>query len=320
MSRILSTLYGRAVSWRNALYDAGILAVHRTPPAIISVGNIETGGTGKTPFVMALSGRLKERGHRCVILTRGYRGRLTGPLLVTGSHSSRDVGDEALLMAQTTRVPVIKSPDRVKGAWFAYSELGADLVILDDGFQHRRIHRDLDIVLVSRNLDGEALLPAGHLREPLSSLSRAHVIISTKENSSYALKASIEMSCFVDVSGNTHDLSRVLGKKVFAFCGIARPEGFLSGLRSLGAQVTSRVFADHYTYTAGDMRMIVREAQGSDLIITTEKDLVRIERPWIQDVKERLLSVRIALRMDSMEPILKEIETIVRNRRISRQR
>jgi tetraacyldisaccharide 4'-kinase len=169
----LSRVYSAAVKARNCLYDHGVLKTHRVGPVVVSVGNIEAGGTGKTPFTMALAEELLRRGRRVAIVTRGYRGKLRGPLLVGPEHSSRDVGDEALLMARLTGIPVIKSPDRVKGALFARACLGSEIIVLDDGFQHRRLHRDLDIVLVSRDLAREKLLPAGHLREPAASLKRA---------------------------------------------------------------------------------------------------------------------------------------------------
>ncbi|MGC9325977.1 MAG: tetraacyldisaccharide 4'-kinase [Desulfomonilia bacterium] len=319
MRKALSHIYGLVITVRNILYDARILRTLRTPPVVISIGNIEVGGTGKTPFAMALAEKLKQRGYRCAIITRGYRGRLTGPLLVTARHLNKDVGDEALLMARMSGVPVVKSPDRVAGAQFASRELGCDIVILDDGFQHRRIHRDLDIVLVSRDIEKGDLLPLGHLREPPSCLKRANYVISTKENSTYPLQAHFELDCLVDLSGTTQNLSVLSGKKLLAFCGIARPGNFLSELKGLGAQVTSMVYADHHTYSSADIERILEEAKDSDLIVTTEKDMVKIDPHLVSGVRDSFFAVRIGIRMDSMGILLKEIEDIVQDRRISRQ-
>ena len=176
----LALIYGAVVKVRNTLYDLGVLNIHKVPLLVVSVGNIEAGGTGKTPFTMALADGLFQRGRKVSIITRGYKGTLKGPVLVEHHHLSEEVGDEALLMSRLMKVPVVKSPDRVKGALFARAYLGSEIVVLDDGFQHRRLHRDLDIVLVSRDVKGEKLLPAGTLREHATSLKRANVIVALK--------------------------------------------------------------------------------------------------------------------------------------------
>jgi tetraacyldisaccharide 4'-kinase len=316
MLRLLSFLYSFVIRVRNRLYDLGVFRSHHTPPVVISVGNIEVGGTGKTPFTIALARKLKEQGFHVAILTRGYKGRLAGTLLVHPESRYEDVGDEALLMARTAGVPVIKSPNRVNGAWYAYSELGAKIVIMDDGFQHRRIYRDLDIVLVAGDVHKDVPLPLGRLREPASSLKRAHLIIQTKGSATTGLTAELVPKRLVDTLGNTYELTALGGRAVLAVCGIARPQPFFSTLEGLGARVSTVIFTDHHRYTDKDISKIRDLASQKDLIVTTEKDLVRL-RPEVLDDRWRALQVEMIV--PEMNTIVEEIETIAKNRRIPRQ-
>jgi len=305
---MLEMPYASAVYLRNLLYDKGILKSYLVPPLVVSIGNIEAGGTGKTPFTMALASELGRLGYNVAIVTRGYRGRLHGPVEVGPSHNYRDVGDAPLLMARTTGVPVIKSPDRCRGGAFAYRRLGAEIVLLDDGFQHRRIFRDLDICLVSGPLENERLLPAGRLREPVTSLERAGFIIDTKKD------ASIRIEGLIDFRGRL--LSEIRADKIFAFCGIANPQRFFDTLRPFCAGIKTMVFADHHKYNAYDIRKIKKAATGSDMIVTTEKDFVRMNQSWMDD---RFHALKVSMRSDKMMDIVREIERLAENRRISRQ-
>lgn len=316
MVRLLSALYSLGVKVRNILYDTGIFKTYRTPPVVVSVGNIEVGGTGKTPLTIALAGQLKSLGHSVAIVTRGYKGRLKGTVLVHKEHQAADVGDEALLMALTAGVPVIKSPDRVAGALFAHSRLGARIVVMDDGFQHRRIHRDLDIVLIAGDIHADALLPLGRLREPASSLRRADIIIRTKDSSCGKSSAELVAQCFVDIHGNTVGLSSLKGKKVLAVCGIARPQNFFSALEGLGAVVEKLALPDHHHYTSRDMQNIAHRATKTWKIITTEKDMVKLRAHTLD---KHWLALQVKMHVPEMEKIIQEIETIETNRRISRQ-
>jgi tetraacyldisaccharide 4'-kinase len=306
---MLDTPYASAVYFRNLLYDKGILKSYLVPPLVVSIGNIEAGGTGKTPFTMALAGELKALGHKTAIVTRGYRGRLHGPIEVCPSHDYLDVGDEPLLMARTTGVPVIKSPDRCMGATFAHRKCGSEIVLLDDGFQHRRIFRDLNICLVSGTLENERLLPAGRLREPVTSLKRADFIIDTNKD------ARMHIEGIIDLRGRLS--SEIIPDKIFAFCGIANPQRFFDTLRQLCAGMKTMVFADHHKYKASDIRKIKKAAKGFDMIVTTEKDFVRLNPLWIDD---RVHALRVSMRSDKIMEIIREIEGIAENRRISRQR
>jgi tetraacyldisaccharide 4'-kinase len=269
----LALVYGAAVRVRNALYDAGALPVRSVPPVVVSVGNIEAGGTGKTPFTMALASALASRGIRTCVVTRGYRGKLSGPVVVRPDHASDEVGDEALLMARTLGIPVIKSPDRVRGALLARVCCGAEVVVLDDGFQHRRLRRDLDIVLVSRDVSKERLLPAGPLREHAGALARAHRVVAMKGSGFPGLAADLKPLCLVGMDGKTSELGTLAGRRILAFCAIGKPEHFFGMLQGLCSHLDRLAYPDHHRYTQGDAVEIMDRASEADLIVTTEKDL-----------------------------------------------
>ena len=319
MLRFLSLLYAVAVKARNALYDRGILRTYKTPPVVVSIGNIEAGGTGKTPFTVALSSELSRRGLKVAIVTRGYRGSLTGPVIVERRHSVEEAGDEAVLMACSVDVPVIKSPDRVNGALFAHNHLGSEIVVLDDGFQHRRLHRDLDIVLVSRDVTHDCLLPAGPLREPASSLGRANIIVAMKGAPHEGPRADLRPVCLVDTKGATRSLQSLSTQKALAFCAIGIPSHFFTMAEGLCMSVERISFRDHHVYSRADITEIMDKAAGKDIIITTEKDMVKIDPVWFGSLAERLFAVRVALDMPELGKIADEIEQLVRDRRIPGQ-
>ncbi len=292
------------------LYYAGYLLKKRSslknqkrlPHRVISVGNITLGGTGKTPFTMALAHEALKRGHRPCILTRGYRGKIRHPSFVSRGDgpllSCMDAGDEPVLMAQRLRdVEIIKGIDRYEAGLLSEK---ADLFILDDGFQHWRLHRDLDIVLIDgmKVFGNGRLFPLGPLREPLMELQRADIIVITRyvggirtflERSEEGdifrtLKAPLyaahhEPSHLMDGSGKRHDLNILQGKKVFSFCGIGNPDDFHDLITSTGAEIRgTRRFRDHHFYTKTDVESIQKKASryGADWIITTEKDIIKI--------------------------------------------
>ncbi len=317
--KLLARIYGLVIRTRNLLYDSGILKSRPVPGVVVSVGNIEAGGTGKTPFTMALATELACRGLRTCIVTRGYKGSLPGPVVVENHHTSHEVGDEALLMARTLCVPVIKSPDRVKGALLAHVLFGCEVVVLDDGFQHRRIGRDLDIVLVSRDVAGEELLPAGALREHTSALNRADHVVAMKGAGSSNLTADLKPVCLVNPRGETMDLKTISGKRVLAFCAIGSPEHFFTMLERLSTGVNRLAFSDHHRFRISDAAMIMDRAAGKDLLLTTEKDLVKIDLSWFPGMENRLFAVRIALDMPGLKDIADEIERLAQKRRVPGQ-
>src|SRR5689334_2919126 len=175
-STLLSHVFAAGVGARNALYSRRILPTRRLAGAVVSIGNLSVGGSGKTPFTIALGELLKARNIKFDILSRGYGRKTKGVLDVDPSGSSQEFGDEPLLIARKLKVPVIVGEDRYQAGLAAEAKYGTNFHLLDDGFQHRALHRDFDIVLVTPDDSRERLLPAGRLREPLIGLNRADAI------------------------------------------------------------------------------------------------------------------------------------------------
>ena len=265
----------------------GLLPVKKLPLKAVCIGNLTVGGTGKTPAVSWVARFFREREIPVAILRRGYRrGAGTGP-----------ADESLLLMEQVPGVQVLEDPNRVSGARKAF-EGGAHLVVLDDGFQHRRARRDLDIVLVDAAdpFGGGHLLPWGLLREPIQGLSRAHVIILTRcDQASEATREDLESRLkglnleapvvrtahaprrlLEAAGGDSLDLKQLVGKKVRAFAGIARPEAFVRTLEDLGAHVERfHAFPDHHDYKASEVDSLLNRP--GPTWITTEKDWVKIK-------------------------------------------
>lgn len=255
---------------------------------VISVGNITTGGTGKTPMVVWVIQRLRHAGRRPAILTRGYKSR-------------GGVSDEAELLKAQTGVPVIVNPDRIAGAMEAIAG-GADVLVMDDGFQHRRLRRDLDIVLIdATNPFGYGFcLPRGMLREPLSALRDAHAIVITHSDAisadelvrlranliRLAPQASISTAihkpvCLVDAQGQKHSFESIFGKRVVAFCGIGNPPSFFESLESLGANViATQALDDHVHYGPDTIESLKKSLSENkaDFAVTTQKDMVKLSK------------------------------------------
>ena len=270
------------------MYDRGWLRSYRASVPVVCVGNLACGGTGKTPTVMALVRMLEEAGHRPGILTRGYKGTQQRP------------ADEVLLYARTVpKVPVIVGGDRVAAAKKAVRENDVDVLVMDDGFGHRRLARDLDIVLLAEPLENIRLLPQGLYREPVSSLGRTDVVIRTfDDNTDVGLRAARRAVRLVGQDGSL-GLDQLAGKQVLAFCGIGDPAGFERMLEAAGARLAmSRPYADHHRYSQGDVDELARIAgrAGCYAAVTTMKDWVKIEhdglswpggdcRLWALDIK-----------------------------------
>jgi tetraacyldisaccharide 4'-kinase len=277
----------------------GLRRRRRLPASVISVGNITAGGTGKTSLAMSLAMRAGGASLWPAVLTRGYGGRLEGPLAVTPWMSEREAGDEALLMASKLfGVPVIKCADRYVGGLYALAtiEPKPDIFILDDGFQHWRLYRDLDILVVSASRpygsDRPKLLPIGRLREPLKELERADIIVASKcravpeelerEMRKYNVSAPVfpawyEVASVCDLrTGERRPAQWISGREVFAFCGIGEPASFRQSLIEAGAVIKGfRAFRDHHRFGSRELGEIRRRA-GSAWIVTTEKDIMRV--------------------------------------------
>ncbi|HVO65848.1 MAG TPA: tetraacyldisaccharide 4'-kinase [Syntrophales bacterium] len=299
----LSLLYRTVVNLRNKLYDHGILKQNRLSCKVISIGNITVGGTGKTPAVIMLAKLLKERGYRPAVLSRGYGGKNKSTVNVVSDGTKilmgqMEAGDEPILIAKAVEgILVLTGPKRILTGRFAIENLNADILILDDAFQHRDIYRDVDIVILNREqpFGNGLLLPRGPLRESLESLKRAHFIIwkDSTEEGRYPKYQELGIGFFLPVlsvylrpkdiisggTGDVYPLEFLRGKKVCAFAGIASPEAFNRTLESLGAVVMSFTeFPDHYRFDETDISDI-RERyidSASEIIMTTEKDGVRL--------------------------------------------
>lgn len=248
---LLSSIYGVGVRTRNALYDRGTLPEHRLQGPVISVGNLSVGGSGKTPFVILLGSLLKERRLKFDVLSRGYGRQTRGVALVNPSGAARNFGDEPLLIARRLEMPVIVGEDRYQAGVFAERQFGAQLHILDDGFQHRGLARDFNIVLVTPDDARDHLLPAGRLREPLSSLARADAIVLASGASPEGLPVNGKPVWRV----RRGILPKDVPPQPIAFCGIARPQNFFlqRGRRALSWQ--GKLSTTTITHTLGRMSM-----------------------------------------------------------------
>ncbi len=287
----LSWLFGAGVAARSAMYGAGLLRPSRVGGLrVVSVGNLTVGGSGKTPVVRFLAEAFRAHGRSVAILSRGHGRSGTSPLRVDPQHTSREVGDEPLLLARALpEVAVYVGADRVGLAERA-RDAGAEVALLDDGFQHRRLARDVDLLVVdaSAPLGNGRLLPAGPLREPPSAARRATAAwlrCATPDTPVPAAFAHLPVIRahhlpwdVLDETGASLPLERLCGRRVLAFAGLARPSGFVSSLGNLGAEVVAtRLFPDHHAFRTDEVRALAVEARtlGATLV-TTEKDLVRL--------------------------------------------
>jgi tetraacyldisaccharide 4'-kinase len=271
----LAAMYGGLVRTRDVLYERGLARSRRLQGPVISVGNLSTGGAGKTPFVILLGQLLKARGIDFDVLSRGYGRKTRGVLLVDPGGLARNFGDEPLLIARRLQAQVVVGEDRYEAGRFAESRFGPQMHLLDDGFQHRGLARDFDIALVIPEDARDRLLPAGRLREPLRALQRADAVVMASGAASEAFP----------ISGKTvwRVRRRILAEGVpprpVAFCGIARPQNFLLQLRAAGIDpVAEAFFRDHHAYTEKDVRDLLQLRQHSDAggFVTTEKDAVNL--------------------------------------------
>lgn len=317
----------------------------KLPYRVISIGNITVGGTGKTPATIALAQEAKERGYSPVILTRGYKGSARGPCFVSRGEGPllnvREAGDEPLLMAEKLPgVPVVKGGNRYEAGLFALQNLDPELstpspqaeppevgnsqplFILDDGFQHWKLCRDKDVLLIDSwdPFGNRTLLPLGKLREPLGAVKRADIVVLTKckgpggfqrsnvegiiaEIKKYNAKAPVFLSGHRIValsrqSGEKISPERLKAGKVFGFCALGNPGSFRNTVAETGAVITGfMTFRDHYKFAGGDMVKIKEEAlkSGAEWIVTTEKDMIKIRD---LDLPENIIIIGIEFSID----------------------
>jgi tetraacyldisaccharide 4'-kinase len=324
----LSLGFSALVRTRNLLYDQGWLSTQRPALKVISVGNLTVGGTGKTPMVLWLAQALQSRGQRVGILSRGYGGKnkeitvvgTAGQALVTAA----EVGDEPVMLARAFAGVVISGRDRVAAAGIASRRFDLNVVILDDGFQHRQLDRDIDLLLINHKKGGGNgwLLPAGPFREPLAAARRADIVIMTKggtygrdgglvsDRMGPVFRGDLRPTALISsTQGKWEELPVGLlgGKRVMALTGIADPIPFYQSLREWEAEIAEVLeFPDHHTYTQVDWQAISLASQKFDLIVTTEKDLVKLERfPFAAG---KLVALRVRMEIEQGEQLLDLIE------------
>lgn len=318
------------VSWgvqlRNRLYDHGWKKAFRAAIPVVSVGNLTLGGTGKTPCVEYLARFYRQLDLRVAILSRGY-GSSSGP------------NDEALVLEENLPdVPHLQGPDRVALAELAVEELESEILVLDDGFQHRRLSRDLDVVLIDATepLEHSHLFPRGLLRESMAGLSRAGVVVLTRcdqvaAHTRRALRQQVSRHCTMDTpivetihgpcewvnsAGKTKPLEFVTGRPVAGFCGIGNPNAFRHTLEALDAfPAPFRAFPDHHGYSRADvddLQTWARNLPDNSIIATTQKDLVKLRLPRLSG--RELWALRIELRIEAGQESLHErLQSVLRN-------
>ncbi|MDP3544197.1 MAG: tetraacyldisaccharide 4'-kinase [Elusimicrobiota bacterium] len=304
-----SLAYGAGVLARRGLYAAGVLKRKRVKAKVVCIGNLTSGGTGKTPAVLLAAETLRKRGHEVAILSRGYGRKAAAPevsVLLDGRPVDwRECGDEPWMIHQSLQgqgIPVLVCPDRAKAGALAVEMYGSRVLILDDGFQHLRLHRDLDVVLVNARdpFGGRRLLPLGDLREPLSALKRAGLVVIThadRVTSAELARLRDDLDLLhpgVTVVESAHKADHLLdvkteaklplahlkGQAVVALSGIGDPLSFETQLESLDIKVSqSWRFPDHHPYTTRELKSI-EDLRGGLPLVTTHKDFVRLSDDW----------------------------------------
>jgi tetraacyldisaccharide 4'-kinase len=319
----LSAAYRMALSLRDFCFRAGIFKTRRAPCRVVSIGNITVGGTGKTPMAIMVAGLLKNNGFRPAVLSRGYGGNSAGKTNIVSDGKQifgtpEEAGDEPCLIAGLLEnVPVLTNPDRHEAGKAAVEKLGADVLVLDDGFQHRSLYRDINIALLdaARPFGNGFLLPRGPLRERPESLERADLIVLTRAGSDASaceplrkqfpgkkiMTARHEPECIYDhATGETRPPSFISGKRVAAFCGIAGPESFRELIEKLGGLVVFfKDFPDHHRYNSKDIDYLIGKSRDNspDIILTTDKDRIKLGKADFPG----LFALRIRMEIDSPE-------------------
>jgi len=319
-----SLFYGMGVRARLQLYSRGVIKQKRLPGFVLSVGNITVGGTGKTPTVVMLAKWARSQGYSVCILSRGYGGRYKGDVLEvsdgkTVRASWTESGDEPYMIARKlSGVPVVVCKKRFIGGLYAQERFGSDFFILDDGFQHLGLCRDFDLVLVESHdpLELQRLFPWGWLREPTGALARAHCVLLTKwrqgtgalRNQDFLKRRFSKIKIFKAVhlpekielphANTCLDPTELQGVRIVGFAGIARPQAFAETLQGLGADVVHlEGFEDHHIFVREELEALVAKAKQlrAELLLTTEKDWVRLETLGLKWARMGYLAVHLSL-------------------------
>lgn len=338
---LASVVYGELVRARNAGYNSGLLRAGRLPCRVVCVGNLTVGGTGKTPTVLALAGAATGAGLRVAVLLRGYGRQGRGVRVVSDGRRVllgwREAGDEAALLAQRLPgVPVVVGEDRLTGGRVIVERFDPQVILLDDGFQHRRLHRDADLVLLdATDPFGGGLLPRGRLREPVAGLRRAAAVLLTRADQGddpEAIRrrvAAVAPGCPVGRSlfrplrlrdlteERDRPLAEFRGRRVLAVSGIGNPASFHRTVEEAGAILAgSLTYPDHHAFTEDDRRRMGDAAQSheAEWIVTTEKDAVRLEGRL--PAARRVVVLEVVLEIvEGAEALEAALGVPVRNRR-----
>ncbi|MFC1480870.1 tetraacyldisaccharide 4'-kinase [Candidatus Neomarinimicrobiota bacterium] len=298
----IAMLYWSISWWRNFFYNRGFFIARKVATPIVSIGNLSVGGTGKTPATILIASLLRDYGYRVGVLSRGYGRSSGGTVLVSDGEKTlvghRKGGDEPLLIAKRlANVAVVVDEDRYRGAVYLREIAAVDVIILDDGFQHRGLDRDCDILLLDSTVPPNhyRIFPYGTLRERLSSIKRAHMIIWTKSNLAEPplhIRQAVQNQNLLELrseliagpelidlaNGAQFPVAHFTSQSVHAFCGIAMPRQFYHTLFNLGIEpMRITYFADHYAYSDKDLQKLIAQAKNADsVLITTEKDGMRL--------------------------------------------
>ncbi len=317
---LLSFFYELSVRARLYLYSIGIFKSTKLNCKVISIGNITAGGTGKTPMTIYLACKLKEKGIKVVVLSRGYKRRTKGVVVVSDGEkmflNPTDAGDEPYLIGEKARVPVVVGSNRRESGRVALKKFSPAVIILDDGFQHLKVIKDLNILLIDgqRGFGNGFMLPRGILREPLTGIKRADIVMT--KNGRSGLKSlnipeisfSYKVTGLVSLSGaGNKDIKFLKGKKVVCLSAIAAPEAFVHTVTDLGAEVIKTIdYPDHYSYGPGDVAQIEKifKESGAHIIVTTEKDGVKLK--GLSPLPENLWAVAVETHIDDSGGIFEE--------------
>jgi len=330
----LVPVYGAALAIKSKLLEKGWLKRRRLPNPVISVGSVSVGGAGKTPVVLMMAEILRQRGYGVRILTRGYKRSSLGVARVEPFDDAGWHGDEPVLLAQRSEVPVFVGSDRyTAGVMAEQGEPSQQLIVhlLDDGFQHWQLARSFDIVLLTKEDVEDRLLPAGNLREPLSALRRADAVVLRAEEAA-ELRPFVEEVAEEEKKPSVWLVRRRLSlledaavpetpTKLVAFCGIARPENFRQMLTAEGYEpVTMVTFADHHAYDEDDIKRLVETAQTvrANGFVTTEKDAVKLT-PLLRDllgapVMIARLEVELVDRKEALDQLMSSVAELDRRK------
>lgn len=332
----LSSLYRAVTQARLTAYKRGLFEVTKLPVPVVSIGNLTTGGTGKTPLVEWVSRELARRERKVCILTRGYGRENPGARVIVSDGSkvltsAAEAGDEPFLLAQKLigLAAVVSDANRVAAGKWAIENFGADVFVLDDGFQHLAMARDLDIVTIDATnpWGGGRLLPAGRLREPRSALARAHCLILTRANQSNQisdltaalqrimggrpiLTSEMKLKGIFRINSDHPEEFAALPHQMGAFCAVGNPESFFSLLRESRIEpVFARTFQDHHQYTQSDLTSLVKEAEkaGAQGLITTAKDAVKLQQ---SDLRLPCYVMKIEISISEEDEIKKLLDAV----------